>query len=106
MCSSVADDAQLSVRGGLRETRRRRREFKKASGILSGLWEKIRERPHEFLDQLNHRSGTVWTLPPAISWPVRPTAVRLFEQLYIRSLGGRLRPSHHGSGVTVWTGVT
>ncbi len=25
-------------------------EFKKASGILSGLWEKVRERPEEFLD--------------------------------------------------------
>jgi dGTPase len=25
-------------------------EFKKASGILSGLWEKVRERPDEFLD--------------------------------------------------------
>ena len=25
-------------------------EFKKASGILSGLWEKVRERPAEFLD--------------------------------------------------------
>src|SRR5881628_716230 len=26
-------------------------EFKKASGILSGLWEKVRERPDEFLDR-------------------------------------------------------
>ena len=26
-------------------------EFKKASGVLGGLWEKIRERPQEFLDQ-------------------------------------------------------
>ena len=25
-------------------------EFKKAAGILGGLWEKIRERPEEFLD--------------------------------------------------------
>src|SRR3981189_624798 len=25
-------------------------EFKKAAGILSGLWEKVRERPEEFLD--------------------------------------------------------
>ena len=25
-------------------------EFKKATGILSGLWEKVRERPREFLD--------------------------------------------------------
>src|SRR5439155_330671 len=26
-------------------------EFKKASGILSGIWEKVRERPDEFLDR-------------------------------------------------------
>ena len=26
-------------------------EFKKATGMLGGLWEKIRERPKEFLDQ-------------------------------------------------------
>ena len=25
-------------------------EFKKAAGILGGLWEKVRERPDEFLD--------------------------------------------------------
>src|SRR6185436_9748486 len=25
-------------------------EFKKAGGILGGLWEKVRERPAEFLD--------------------------------------------------------
>ena len=26
-------------------------EFTKAHGILSGLWEKVRERPDEFLDR-------------------------------------------------------
>ena len=26
-------------------------EFKKATGILGGLWEKVRERPDEFLDR-------------------------------------------------------
>ena len=25
-------------------------EFKKAAGVLGGLWEKVRERPQEFLD--------------------------------------------------------
>ena len=30
-------------------------EFKKASGILGGLWEKVRERPDEFLDLRDRR---------------------------------------------------
>ena len=30
-------------------------EFKKATGILGGLWEKVRERPAEFLDAAHHR---------------------------------------------------
>jgi len=29
-------------------------EFKKASGILTGLWEKVRERPDDFLAQFGH----------------------------------------------------
>ena len=32
-------------------------EFRKASGILSGLWEKVRERPDEFLDRADDRDG-------------------------------------------------
>ena len=31
-------------------------EFKKATGILGGLWEKVRERPAEFLDRAHHRA--------------------------------------------------
>ena len=30
-------------------------EFKKAGGILGGLWEKVRERPNEFLDRRTDR---------------------------------------------------
>ena len=44
-------------------------EFKKASDILSGLWEKVRERPDEFLDAPDDRAARGSTRRPAISWP-------------------------------------
>ena len=59
-------------------------EFKKASGILSGLWEKVRERPEEFLD---HKTMEAEGLDAAtrdfIAGMTDRYAVRLFEQLYI-----------------------
>ena len=59
-------------------------EFKKAAGILSGLWEKVRERPFEFLD-----AGTIETegLDAAtrdfLAGMTDRYAIRLFEQLFI-----------------------
>ena len=44
-------------------------EFKKAAGILGGLWEKVRERPETFLDAPDTRARRAWTPPPATSWP-------------------------------------
>ena len=43
-------------------------EFRKAAGILGGLWEKVRERPEEFLDArtIEARGSTP---PPATSSP-------------------------------------
>ena len=59
-------------------------EFKKATGILSGLWEKVRERPAEFLD---HRTLEAEGLDVAardfLAGMTDRYAVRLFEQLYI-----------------------
>jgi dGTPase len=59
-------------------------EFKKASGILSGLWEKAQERPEEFLD---HKTMEAEGLDAAtrdfIAGMTDRYAVRLFEQLYI-----------------------
>ncbi len=59
-------------------------EFRKATGILGGLWEKVRERPDEFLDR-----GTIATdgLDVAardfLAGMTDRYAVRLFEELFI-----------------------
>jgi dGTPase len=59
-------------------------EFKKASGILSGLWEKVQERPDEFLDRKTIESdGLDVATRDFIAGMTDRYAVRLFEQLYI-----------------------
>ena len=59
-------------------------EFKKASGILSGLWEKVRERPDDFLDRRTIESeGLDAATRDFIAGMTDRYAVRLFEQLYI-----------------------
>jgi dGTPase len=59
-------------------------EFKKATGILSGLWEKVRERPSEFLDLKTVDSeGLDVAARDFIAGMTDRYAVRLFEQLYI-----------------------
>ncbi len=59
-------------------------EFKKASGILSGLWEKVRERPLDFLDRQTIESeGLDAATRDFIAGMTDRYAVRLFEQLYI-----------------------
>jgi dGTPase len=59
-------------------------EFRKASGILSGLWEKVRERPAEFLDQRTiEAEGLDAATRDFIAGMTDRYAVRLFEQLYI-----------------------
>jgi len=59
-------------------------EFRKAAGILTGLWEKIRERPGEFLDArtVEHEGLDVATRDFVAGMTDR-YAVRLFEQLFI-----------------------
>jgi dGTPase len=59
-------------------------EFKKASGILSGLWEKVRERPGEFLDRKTvEAEGIDAATRDFIAWMTDRYAIRLFEQLFI-----------------------
>jgi dGTPase len=59
-------------------------EFKKATGILSGLWEKVRERPDEFLDRRTiDTEGLDAATRDFIAGMTDRYAVRLFEQLYI-----------------------
>jgi dGTPase len=59
-------------------------EFKKATGILSGLWEKVRERPTEFLDPRTlETEGLDVAARDFLAGMTDRYAVRLFEQLYI-----------------------
>jgi dGTPase len=59
-------------------------EFKKATGILSGLWEKVRERPEAFLDLRTVESeGLDAATRDFIAGMTDRYAVRLFEQLFI-----------------------
>jgi dGTPase len=59
-------------------------EFRKASGILSGLWEKVRERPDEFLDLRTIKAeGLDAATRDFIAGMTDRYAVRLFEQLFI-----------------------
>ena len=59
-------------------------EFRKATDILSGLWEKVRERPDEFLDRRTIESdGLDVATRDFIAGMTDRYAVRLFEQLFI-----------------------
>jgi dGTPase len=59
-------------------------EFKKASGILSGLWEKVQERPEEFLDPRTLESeGQDAATRDFIAGMTDRYAVRLYEQFFI-----------------------
>jgi dGTPase len=59
-------------------------EFKKASAILTGLWEKVRERPQEFLDAATvEREGLDVATRDFVAGMTDRYAVRLFEQLFI-----------------------
>jgi dGTPase len=59
-------------------------EFKKAAGILGGLWEKVRERPAEFLDQATiEAEGLDAAVRDFVAGMTDRYAVRLFERLYI-----------------------
>jgi dGTPase len=59
-------------------------EFRKASGILTGLWEKVHERPDEFLDPRTiDGDGLDAAARDFIAGMTDRYAVRLFEQLFI-----------------------
>jgi dGTPase len=59
-------------------------EFKKAAGILSGLWDKVRERPDQFLDMRTvETEGLDAATCDFVAGMTDRYAVRLFEQLYI-----------------------
>jgi dGTPase len=59
-------------------------EFKKASSILGGLWEKVRERPQDFLDsQTIEHEGLDAAARDFLAGMTDRYAVRLFEDLFI-----------------------
>jgi dGTPase len=59
-------------------------EFRKATDILSGLWEKVRERPEDFLDRRTiDADGLDVATRDFIAGMTDRYAVRLFEQLFI-----------------------
>jgi dGTPase len=59
-------------------------EFKKAADILSGLWEKVRERPADFLDvRTIETEGLDAAARDFVAGMTDRYAIRLFEQLFI-----------------------
>src|SRR5687767_8537759 len=59
-------------------------EFKKAGGILGGLWEKVRENPQEFLDRRTIESdGLDVAAKDFVAGMTDRYAVNLYEQLFI-----------------------
>jgi dGTPase len=59
-------------------------EFKKAAGILGGLWEKVRENPREFLDlQTVDKEGLDVATKDFVAGMTDRYAVNLYEQLFI-----------------------
>jgi dGTPase len=59
-------------------------EFKKAAGILGGLWEKVRQRPENFLDlRTVEAEGVDVAAQDFLAGMTDRYAVRLFEELFI-----------------------
>jgi len=59
-------------------------EFRKATGILSGLWEKVRERPDEFLDRrIVETDGLDVAARDFLAGMTDRFAVTLYERLFI-----------------------
>jgi len=59
-------------------------EFKKATGILGGLWEKVRERPAEFLDRrIIESDGLDAAVRDFVAGITDRFAVALYERLFI-----------------------
>jgi dGTPase len=59
-------------------------EFKKATGILGGLWEKVRERPDEFLDtRIIEADGLDVATRDFLAGMTDRFAVALYERLFI-----------------------
>jgi dGTPase len=68
-------------------------EFKKAGGILGGLWEKVREQPLEFLDRRTiEEEGLDAAARDFLAGMTDRYAVSLYEQLFIPKSWVEIRP--------------
>lgn len=81
-------DATLAMRSFLfeavYENREATAEFRKANGILGGLWEKVRERPDEFLDRhVIEAEGLDAATRDFLAGMTDRFAVTLYERLFI-----------------------
>lgn len=85
-------DSVLSATLGLRsflfeavyENPRATSEFEKASGILGGLWEKVRQRPEQFLDSVTiEAEGLDSAARDFLAGMTDRYAVALFEDLFV-----------------------
>lgn len=86
--SGAVLDATLAMRSFLfdavYENETATTEFSKAAGILGGLWEKVRERPREFLDtRIIEKDGLDVAARDFLAGMTDRFAVRLYERLFI-----------------------
>lgn len=59
-------------------------EFEKAAGVLGGLWDKLRERPDQFLDQVTiHTEGLDAAARDFLAGMTDRYAVALFQDLFV-----------------------
>jgi dGTPase len=77
-------DLRAFMYGSVYENELQTAEFKKAAGILGGLWDKLRERPDEFLDPRTVRTeGLDAAARDFLAGMTDRYAVALFEHLFI-----------------------
>jgi dGTPase len=70
--------------GAVYENPRATAEFEKASGILGGLWDKLRERPEQFLDPITLESeGLDAAARDFLAGMTDRYAVSLFQELFV-----------------------
>jgi dGTPase len=70
--------------GAVYENPRATAEFQKASGILGGLWEKLRERPDQYLDRMTiDTEGLEVDARDFLAGMTDRYAVSLFEELFV-----------------------
>ena len=66
-------------------------EFRKAQGVLRGLWEKVREEPRRFVDRRTlDRDGVDVAVLDFLAGMTDRYALRLFEQLFVPQAWGRV----------------